>query len=86
MRRMRLWLCLPAVLAGLGDLCLTLLGQPAAYWDGNLWAASEGSPHGLWLFHQHHLAFPLAFAGWIASSTSAGIKRRLCGPLKNERT
>ena len=79
MRRMRLWLCLPAVLAGLADLCLTLLGQPATYWDGNLWAAREDSPHGLRLFHQHHLAFPLAFAGWIAIYCTAILRlpRRL---------
>ncbi|TET48846.1 MAG: hypothetical protein E3J64_10445 [Anaerolineales bacterium] len=65
MKRGRVWLCLPPVLAGLVDLAVTLLGQPAAYWEGNLWAAREGAPHGMWLFNQHQLAFPLAFAGWI---------------------
>ena len=66
MKRGRGWLCLPPMLAGLVDLAVTLLGQPAAYWEGNLGAAREGAPHGMWLFHQHYLAFPLAFAGWIA--------------------
>jgi hypothetical protein len=66
MRRQRLRLCVPPMLAGLFDLSLTLLGQSASYWAGELWTAREGAPHGMWLFNQHQLAFPLAFAGWIA--------------------
>jgi hypothetical protein len=54
----RLRLCAGPLGFCLLDATLTLLGQPAAYWGGDLLAAREANPAGLWLLHLHPLAFP----------------------------
>lgn len=65
------WLCLgPLLLLGF-DVTLTLLGQPAAYWEGHLGAAQEGNPLPNWLMHQHPLLFPLAALGWAPAFCAA---------------
>jgi hypothetical protein len=71
MKKARFWLCIPPLLAAVADLVATLLGQPAAYWTGSLLYAREGAPHGLWLFQQHRLAFPIAFGLWMLLFSAA---------------
>lgn len=59
-RVQRLWLCvLPITLCAL-DGCVTLWGQPAAYWAGDRAALNEGNPLSAWLLAVHPLAFAAA--------------------------
>ena len=65
-QRRFLGLCLPPLLVCLLDNVLTLLGQPAGFWQGNIDLVNEASP----TFHQLLAIHPLAFiAGgliWVA--------------------
>jgi hypothetical protein len=56
----RLWLCLPAIVLCATDGCLTLWGQPAAYWSGGFAVVREGNPLAAWLLTLHPLAFGAA--------------------------
>lgn len=56
----RLWLYVPPVLLFLLDGCLTLLGQPTAYWGGDFSTVNEGNPLAAWLLTVHPLAFAAA--------------------------
>src|SRR5262245_49692802 len=53
----RLWLCVPPITLSAFDGCLTLWGQPAAYWAGDRAAVNEANPLGAWLLAVHPLAF-----------------------------
>ena len=56
----RLWWCVPAVVLAVADGCLTLWGQPEAYWSGGFRAINEGNPLAAWLLGVHPLAFASA--------------------------
>jgi hypothetical protein len=58
--RQRLWLCLPPITLCAFDGCVTLWGQPAAYWAGDRAAVYEGNPLAAWLLALHPLAFAAA--------------------------
>ena len=53
----KLWLCLPAIVAGILDLIVTLLGQPDKYWRGSYNMVSEANPIGHWFLRMHPLSF-----------------------------
>jgi hypothetical protein len=57
------WLCLGPIILTLLDYSLTLIGQPAAYWEGNFLHANEGSSLLRWCLHQHPLIFVAAAVG-----------------------
>jgi hypothetical protein len=56
----RLWLCLPPVVLCGFDGCITLWGQPAAYWEHGFTTVREGNPLAAWLLGIHPLAFAAA--------------------------
>jgi hypothetical protein len=56
----RLWLCLPSFVTVAADGCLTLLGQPEAYWTGGFAVVREGNPVAAWFLSVHPLAFAAA--------------------------
>src|SRR5688500_12455204 len=60
----KFWLCLPFLIIVVLDQCLTLYGQPAAYWRGRWEFADEGSPAFNWLLRQHPLAFVGGCLAW----------------------
>jgi hypothetical protein len=47
------------------DECLTLLGQPAAYWAGDYSRAYEGNPIVSWCLEQHPTAFLVELILWV---------------------
>jgi hypothetical protein len=48
------------------DATITLIGQPEAYWAGDLLAAREANPLGRWLLHLDPLAFIAGVVGSLA--------------------
>ncbi len=60
MRAQRLWLCLPATVFCAADGCITLWGQPAAYWSDGFTTVNEWNPLAAWLLTIHPLAFAVA--------------------------
>jgi hypothetical protein len=56
----KLWLCLPAILGGVLDTAVTLMGQPTEYWRDSYSLASEGNPIAIGFITFH----PLAFVGY----------------------
>ncbi len=56
----RLWLCVPPIALCAFDGCVTLWGQPAAYWAGDYAMVNEGNPLSAWLLARHPLAFAAA--------------------------
>ena len=76
-----IWLALPLFLIVALDGGLTLLGQPAAYWHGNLSAVNEANPVGIWFLNYGPKAFTLALTGWaglvlLLSSALPGLLGR----------
>ncbi len=65
----RLWMCIPILLPYLADVCLTLIGQPSAYWGSGYQYVDETNPLGYWLLHLHPLLFinfqVLVFCGYL---------------------
>lgn len=74
--RARLWLLLPAVCLYLGDLSLTLAGQPEAYWAGDYAAAAEYNPIAYPLLAQHPAVFGGGALGWLAVFTTIVLRWR----------
>jgi hypothetical protein len=67
MSKNRIWLCLGPTLLCLLDGCLTLYGQPAAYWQGSTHLAEELNPLGLWALERHPLCFTAVLLCWIGA-------------------
>jgi hypothetical protein len=44
----RLWLCMPIIFTDLVDATVTMLGQPAAYWQGSYELVNEFNPFARW--------------------------------------
>jgi hypothetical protein len=66
-----LWWCVPAVVLSAADGCLTLWGQPAAYWTGGFSVVDEGNPLAAWLLRVHPLAFVAAGAPYLLAVLGA---------------
>jgi hypothetical protein len=66
LRQRFLGLCLPPILFCMIDFTLTLVGQPAAYWEGNRSGIIEGSPTFHYLLTVHPAAFVVGVFVWIA--------------------
>lgn len=62
------WIVLPLLLVMALDGGCTLLGQPAAYWQGNLSAVHEGHPMLAWLLGQGPKAFLLGVVAWAGTT------------------
>jgi hypothetical protein len=60
------WLSLPPVLLALLDLAVTLLAQPADYWQGHYGFAQEPHPLFVRLLEWHPIAFAAGDLLWIA--------------------
>jgi hypothetical protein len=60
-RKGRLWLLLPAFLSVIADMTITLLGQPAAYWQGSYHVVNEWNPIARWFLTIHPLMFLVYF-------------------------
>jgi hypothetical protein len=67
----RLWLCLPGAVLCAADGCLTLWGQPAAYWAGGYTAVREGNPLAAWLLEIHPLAFAASAVPYLGAFAAA---------------
>jgi len=65
------WLCLGPILLLVLDISLTLYGQPAAYWQGDLEQVREWSPYAHWLLRQHPLLVLANAALWVPIFSSA---------------
>lgn len=65
--RRRLWLCLPPAVFEMIDYGVTMRGQPAAYWSGNLHAAQEANPVVHWCMTTHPLLFHGLTFVWLAA-------------------
>jgi hypothetical protein len=65
MRVQRLCWCLPAIVLCAADGCLTLWGQPKAYWSGGFAVVREGNPLAAWLLTIHPLAFAAAAVPYL---------------------
>ena len=65
------WLCLGPLLVYVLDVTLTLIGQPEAYWAGNLDQAKEGNLFPRWMMHQHPWLFPLVALVWLPTFCTA---------------
>ena len=63
-RRVRLWIA-PIGFCAV-DAAVTLVGQGPAYWSGERGEAHEANPMGLWLLHQHPLAFVVGLVASLA--------------------
>lgn len=61
----RLVLLTPAYLACLVDETVTILNQPAAYWNGNLQAGDEANPIGAALMRSHVSGIFLVSFAWL---------------------
>ena len=53
--RARLWLCIPIIITDLADATVTMLGQPAGYWQGSYELVNEFNPVARWLLTIHPL-------------------------------
>jgi hypothetical protein len=49
----RLWLCVPIITTDLLDATVTMLGQPASYWEGPYNLVNEFNPIARWLLTIH---------------------------------
>ena len=58
-RKHRLWLCLPALLCGVFDGIITLVGQPKLYWKGAFDSARELAPMWRALLVRHPCVFAI---------------------------
>jgi hypothetical protein len=56
-----LWLLVPALLAVISDMTITLLGQPAAYWTDSYRIVNEWNPIARWFLTTHPLMFLVYF-------------------------
>jgi hypothetical protein len=65
----RPWLCLPALVCFLGDVAVTLAGQPDAYWGGDRACAVEANPVARWLLLESPWLFLGVAALWAATFT-----------------
>jgi Domain of unknown function (DUF5658) len=61
----RLWLCVPPITLCAFDGCMTLWGQPAAYWAGDYATVQEGNPLAAWFLTMHPLAFAAAGVPYV---------------------
>jgi hypothetical protein len=75
----RIYLVLPAVVPFAIDAALTLIRQPADYWQGNFWLANESAVVGLYLLQWHPLAF--AAASLVYATGFAAAIRYLPEPI-----
>ncbi len=66
LRQRFLGLCLPPLVFWALDATLTLIGQSAAYWQGQRAYVNEGSPTFHYLLTVHPAAFAAGMAGWAA--------------------
>jgi hypothetical protein len=66
MRRERLWLCVAPIVLYLLDNSLTLLGQPADYWD-NYSRYSEFNPVAAWALEWHPIVFVIESLIWMVT-------------------
>jgi hypothetical protein len=70
MAKGRAWLCgVPAALI-VADVCLTLRGQPAAYWAGHYERAVELNPPACWALRQHPLLFAAGGLLWLVATSA----------------
>jgi hypothetical protein len=65
LRQRFLGLCLPPILFCVLDFTLTLVFQPAAYWEGDRTRIIEGSPTFYYLLTVHPAAFVVGVLVWI---------------------
>ena len=61
----RLLLCVPPITLCAFDGCMTLWGQPAAYWAGDYATVQEGNPLAAWFLAVHPLAFAAAGVPYV---------------------
>jgi hypothetical protein len=66
LRQRFLGLCLPPILFCVLDFTLTLVFQPAEYWQGDRTSIIEGSPTFHYLLTVHPAAFVVGVSVWIA--------------------
>jgi hypothetical protein len=66
LRQRFLGLCLPPLFFCVLDFTLTLIGQPAAYWEGDRTSIIEGSPTFHYLLTVHPAAFVVGVLVWMA--------------------
>ncbi|MEL6558453.1 MAG: hypothetical protein AAFQ94_09730 [Bacteroidota bacterium] len=63
MDKLSRWLhLLPALIASLIDIAITIIHQPKGYWEGNLNEANEGNPIGA-LFMENHISGLFVISG-----------------------
>jgi hypothetical protein len=61
----RFWLCAPPITLCAFDGCMTLWGQPAAYWTDGYATVREGNPLAAWLLAVHPLVFAAAGVPYV---------------------
>src|SRR5437868_3340924 len=66
LRQRFLGLCLPPLVFCVLDFTLTLIGQPAEYWQGDRTSIIEGSPNFHYLLTVHPTDFVVGVLVWIA--------------------
>jgi hypothetical protein len=66
----RPWLFVPPLACYLGDVAVTLAGQPGAYWAGDRACAVEANPVARWLLLQSPWLFLGVAALWAATFTT----------------
>lgn len=49
----KLWLCIPVIITDLIDITVTMLGQPAEYWNGSYDLVREFNPIARWFMVLH---------------------------------
>lgn len=72
MNKEKVILLVPALWSGLFDITVTIVHQPAEYWEGNLTKSNEGNPIGAFFMSQHITGLFIISGIWLIAIAFLG--------------